>query len=161
MKDNNQERHGTVVDGFKTTAQNGVEGTPRIILVKDSVSGTSTTNTVRDSEMEQPRDGVKSCRQSCVLETQSIPSSKDTESQLSRTSELTLLETPVLLAVPGRATGDEGDVLALVNDQKSSSDEVSASQANIENTEVKEDFHERLLNATQTNFGGESWNCSR
>lgn len=73
----NHECQGTVVDASKTTAPTRAsEESPGIILVKDSVDGTSMTNTVRDSSgVEELRDGGKSCRQSCMLDIESISSS--------------------------------------------------------------------------------------
>ncbi|KAG5975202.1 hypothetical protein E4U55_007800 [Claviceps digitariae] len=137
--DINHEQHSTLADASGSTDQERAsEGTPGIALVKDPVPGASTTNTVRDSSETEQLSGVKSCRQSCLLNIGSNSARKEnTESQFSQTSELKLLEASILLAVPGSGRGDERDV-ALVNDEKSSSDEVSATQAKIENTEVEE-----------------------
>ncbi|KAG6000396.1 hypothetical protein E4U21_005489 [Claviceps maximensis] len=152
-KNNNQEREGTVVE---TTPQKcASEDAPRIMLGKDSVCGTSTINFARDSsEMEQLRDGVESYRQSCVLDKESISVSKDT--QPSRTSELTLLQASILSAVPERATNDVDNVLAPVNDQKPSFDEVLTYQTKIENTEVEKDLDKRTVNTTYIISEGEN-----
>ncbi|KAG5928908.1 hypothetical protein E4U42_007702 [Claviceps africana] len=157
-KNDNHKNQGTLVDAPEATAQkHAIEATAPIILVDGSVSGTSTTHTIRDSsETEQVEDGVKSRKQSSAPDMEPISASKDTESQLCGTSESKSLEASVLSSDPGMAAGDRCDVLSPDNDQKSSPDDVFEPQANSGNIKVEEDSYESLINAVPTTSEGKS-----
>ncbi|KAG6046890.1 hypothetical protein E4U17_007705 [Claviceps sp. LM77 group G4] len=138
--DHDHERLGAGVDASKATnIERASEDAPKIVLSNDSIPVIiSTNNTASNcSEMYQSKNLDKSRRQSCVLELESISASNDGVSHSNRNAEDTLSEALTPLILPDKIASDDGDVLALISAQKSPSDEVSAPEADVENTGVK------------------------
>ncbi|KAG5931537.1 hypothetical protein E4U60_006042 [Claviceps pazoutovae] len=151
--DHDHELLGAGVDASKATDQERAsEDAPKIVLSNDSIPVIiSTKNTASNSsDMCQSENLGMSCRQSCVLELESISASNDGVSHSNRNAEDTLSEASTPLILPDKIASDDSNVLALISAQKSSSDEVSAPEADVENTGVKESLRERPGLNTQT-----------
>ncbi|KAG5953100.1 hypothetical protein E4U58_000543 [Claviceps cyperi] len=138
--DHDHERLGAGVDASKAIDQERAsEDAPKIILSDDSIPVISSTNNTasNSSDMYQSENLGKSRRQSCVLELELISASNEGVSHSNRNAEDTLSEASTPLILPDKIASDDGNVLALTSAQKSPPDEVSAPEADVENTGVK------------------------
>ncbi|KAG6035339.1 hypothetical protein E4U41_006117, partial [Claviceps citrina] len=154
-RDNDHEPLDAVVDiSQPADPQTTSEGTSVIIVrPTESVFGTSATTTVRySSEMDQTRDSVKSCRQDCVLDMESVSASRNGECQSTRTVGPTYSEASVLLTAPGKITSDEHDVLLQGIEQESpSSNQSFLAKSSIgSNAGFEEGTRERAADTNQT-----------
>ncbi|KAG5935197.1 hypothetical protein E4U59_005754 [Claviceps monticola] len=151
--DHDHELLGAGVDASKATDQERAsEDAPKIVLSNASIPVIISTNNTasNSSDMYQSENLGISRRQSCVLELESISASNDGVSHSNRNAEDTLLEASTPLILPDKIASDDGNVLALISAQKSSPDEVSAPEADVENTGVNESLRERPGLSTQT-----------
>ncbi|KAG5913438.1 hypothetical protein E4U61_006902 [Claviceps capensis] len=151
--DHDHELLGAGVDASKATDQERAsEDAPKIVLSNDSIPVIISTNNTasNSSDMYQSENLGMSCRQSCVLELESISASNDGVSHSNRNAVDTLSEASTPLILPDKIASDDGNMLALISAQKSSSDVVSAPEADVENTGVKESLCERPGLSTQT-----------